>query len=71
MNITTDFNIDDEIKIKALNLKGRVIAVRVNTFGLEIYVKYYSNNDMKYDYFFEDELEHVKDEVPSFALGIV
>ena len=67
MEIKIDFNIGENVHIKPLDLDGRVTAVTVTSDGTEIKCKYYSSSESKYDWFFEDELEHVKEKNVGFA----
>lgn len=59
MTIDYKFTIGQEVMIKELGLKGKVIALFTGRRGNEINVRYCSNG--KYDdiYFYEDELEVV------------
>ena len=43
MEIKIDYNIDDKVNIKPLNLEGRITGITITRDGLEIKCKYYSS----------------------------
>ena len=55
--IKLKFDVNEHVMIKTLKLEGRVCYSKYSNWGLEYYVKYYNDGAVKYDYFFEDELE--------------
>jgi hypothetical protein len=59
MTIDYKFSIGDIVKIKELELNGRVISVWSGRRGNEIQVIYFCNGKREEVYFFEDELEGV------------
>lgn len=67
MEIKIDYNIDDKVNIKPLNLEGRVTGITITRDGLEIKCKYYAGNESKYDWFYEDELEHLREKNVGFV----
>jgi len=67
MEVSVDYNMDEKVTIKPLNLDGRIVALTITRDGLEIKCKYYSGNEPKYDWFFEDELEHIKEKNVGFT----
>ena len=60
-NFHTAFRIKDEVKIKPYNTKGRVVSLWLKPEGLLIEVRYYTDREQKYEYFYEDELEFIKE----------
>lgn len=63
INIKSSFNFDDKVKIKPLKVEGRVSSFWLKWENcLLIEVRYYMNNELKTDYFFDDELEILKEE---------
>lgn len=63
INIKSSFNFDDKVKIKSLKVEGRVSSFWLKWENcLLIEVRYYMNNELKTDYFFDDELEILKEE---------
>jgi hypothetical protein len=63
-----DFNISDKVKIKELNVVGRVKAIYIDSEGLSYSVRYFHNFDLKTVYFLSDELEMV-DEFKKKEIG--
>lgn len=56
MEIKTHFEMSQRVRIKDLNIIGRVIAVWFES-KIQIRVRFWLNGDLKELYFFEDELE--------------
>lgn len=59
MTIDYKFAIGDVVKVKELELKGRVTSVWSGRRGNEIQVRHCTNGKYEDIYFFEDELEIV------------
>ena len=66
-HIKSSFKFDDKVEIKPLKVEGRVSSFwlkRENCLFIE--VRYFMNNELKTDYFFEDELEVIKEKKTGF-----
>ena len=62
IKIESNFNFDDKVKIKPLNVEGRISSFCLKWENyLLIEVRYFINNELKKNYFFEEELEVVKE----------
>ena len=57
MNISTKFNIKDNVYIVELERKGKILAIHINEEGISYKVRYFDNASAKEVYFFADELE--------------
>ena len=67
IKIESNFNFDDKVKIKPLNVEGKIASFWLRRSDwLLVEVRYFINNDMKTEYFFEDELEVVKEQKTGF-----
>lgn len=67
INIKSNFNFDDRVKILPLEVKGRVISFWAKEKDCSIIeVRYFINNEKKIDYFYEDELEVIKEQRTGF-----
>lgn len=66
-HIKSNFKFDDKVEIKPLDIEGRVISFwyrREDWLVLE--VRYFINNEVKTDYFYEEELEVIKEKKTGF-----
>ena len=62
IHIRSSFKFDDKVKIRPLNVEGRISSFWLKWENcLLIEVRYFINNELKTDYFFEEELEVVKE----------
>lgn len=52
--------IEDRVRIKELEIEGRVLTIWAVPQGIKYEVRYFHNGDAKTVYFFEDELEPTK-----------
>jgi hypothetical protein len=43
--------------VKLLNLKGKVVAIHLDEIGLTYKIRYFQEDNIKFTYFEEDELE--------------
>ena len=60
--IKSNFNFDDRVKILPLEVEGRVTSIWFKERDcIMIEVRYFINNEKKIEYFYEDELEIVKE----------
>lgn len=60
INVFSELDFDDIVRIKPLKVEGRVISFwlrRDNWFLVE--VRYFMNNKLESDYFYKDELEKI------------
>lgn len=62
----TVFKLQDEVKIKPYNTEGKVVSLWLKPEGLLIEVRYYTDKERKYEYFYEDELEFIKEKKTGF-----
>ena len=67
-NITSEFKIGDKVKVKPYNTEGRVASLWLKPEALLIEVRYYTDKERKYEYFYEDELEFVKETKTGFSV---
>lgn len=67
INIKSDFNFDDKVKILPLEVEGRVTSfwAKEKDYSM-IEVRYFINNEKKIEYFYEDELEVIKEQKTGF-----
>lgn len=54
--ITFPYSVGDEVLIKALDLKGRVVALLYDTEGVSIRIAYWSDGSRKVEWVFPDEV---------------
>ncbi len=52
-----DFKIHDKVKIKELNLTGRIKAIYIDSDGISYSIRFFKDGDPKTTYFYSDELE--------------
>ena len=64
--ITSSFKIGDKVKIKPFNTEGKVQSLWLKAEGLQIEVRYYTEKERKYEYFYEDELEFITEKKTGF-----
>ena len=64
--VITEFQYEDKVLIKPLELEGRVISFWRKPERLFIEVRYYQDKEKKSDFFWEEELEFVKDRHTGF-----
>ena len=62
----TVFKLQDEVRIKPYNTEGKVVSLWLKPEGLLIEVRYYTDKERKYEYFYEDELEFIKEKKTGF-----
>lgn len=62
MTLKTKFDKLQEVTILPLKLKGLVIAFYFGGLGLQYNVRYFKDLELKEIYFFENELEEVKED---------
>ena len=66
-HITSSFRFNDKVEIKPLKVEGRVVSFWLKEENyLMVEVRYFINNEKKIDYFFEDELEVIKEKKTGF-----
>lgn len=64
IHIKSSFKFDEKVKIKPLKVEGKVLSFWLKWENcLLIEVRYFMNDELKTDYFFEDELEILKEEI--------
>lgn len=61
MQINTIFNIDDNVRIKPLDLIGKIRGINVDRCGVRYDVKYFYSGEYKYCYFEEYDLIKMDD----------
>ena len=64
--IKTEFKFDDKVRVIPLDIEGVVTSFWLKPDKLNIEVRYYLNNERKQDYFYEDELEIIKEKSVGF-----
>lgn len=64
--ITTPFKIGDNVKVKPWNTEGKVTSLWLKPEGLLVEVRYYTDKERKYEYFYEDELEFITEKKTGF-----
>lgn len=57
MQINTDFDIGDIVKMKPLDYTGKVIAIYFADSRLQYRIKYFVSGKVEFEYFDSDELE--------------
>lgn len=62
MELNLKYNLHDKVKILPCELEGRIIAITITKDGYEYNVKYYADKEPKVNWFFEDELELLKEQ---------
>ena len=62
----TVFKLQDEVRIKPYNTEGKVVSLWLKPEGLLIEVRYYTDKERKYEYFYEDELEFIREKKTGF-----
>lgn len=65
-SIHTLFKLGDTVTVKPWNTEGRVMSMWYKPEGLLIEVRYYTDKERKFDYFYEDELEFVTEKKTGF-----
>ena len=65
-SILTPFKIGDTVFVKPWHTEGRVTTLWLKPEGLLIEVRYYTDKERKFDYFYEDELEFVTEKKTGF-----
>ena len=56
-NFSTIFKIGDKVRVIPYSMEGKVTSLWLKPEGLLIEVRYYTDKECKYEYFYEDELE--------------
>lgn len=64
--IKTEFKFDDKVRVIPLDIEGVVTSFWLKPDKLNVEVRYYLNNERKQDYFYEDELEIIKEKSVGF-----
>ena len=64
--ISTPYKIGDEVRIIPFNTEGTVCSLWLKPEGLQVEVRYYTEKERKYDYFFESELEFITEKKKGF-----
>lgn len=64
--VITEFQYEDRVLIKPLGLEGNVVSFWRKPERLFIEVRYYQDKEKKSDFFWEEELEFVKDKHTGF-----
>lgn len=64
--VITEFQYEDKVLIKPLGLEGNVVSFWRKPERLFIEVRYYKDKEKKSDFFWEEELEFVKDKHTGF-----
>lgn len=62
----TVFKIGDKVRVKPYSTEGKVTSLWLKPEGLLIEVRYYTDKERKYEYFYEDELEFVTEKKTGF-----
>ena len=62
MKVDTRYSLLDYVKIKELQVSGRIIGIFIGIGGVEYKVRYNAPNEYKEIYFFEDEIVSRTDE---------
>ena len=65
-HIFTPFKIGDIVFIKPWNTEGKVQTLWLKPEGLLVEVRYYTDKERKFEYFYEDELEFVTEKKTGF-----
>ena len=66
-NIKSKFKIDDKVEIKPLKVEGRVVSLWLkHPDVLLVEVRHFINNEKKFEYFYEEELEITKEKEVGF-----
>ena len=60
------FNLNDKVKVKDLNIKGRICGIYIGRNIIEYHVRYFSAGKAETSYFEPDELELITNE----AIGL-
>ena len=60
------FALKDKVHVKPWNTEGKVLSLWLKPEGLLIEVRYYTDKERKYEYFYEDELEFVTEKKTGF-----
>ena len=67
MKIESKFEIGDKVKIKPFGVDGVILSFWVKRKDLlMIEIRYFLNNDIKTEYFCEDEIEKIKKQKTGF-----
>lgn len=61
MQITTKYDINDEVHIPSLEVNGRVLSIEVTVYGTFYYVRYIKNGEVKKDNFLLEEISDKKE----------
>lgn len=66
-HIKSSFRFNDRVEILPLKVEGRVVSFWLKEENyLMVEVRYFINNEKKIEYFFEDELEVIKEKKTGF-----
>ena len=65
-SITSVFKLGDKVFVKPWNTEGKVVSMWLKPEGLSIEVRYYTDKERKYEYFYEDELNFVTEKKTGF-----
>lgn len=64
--IKVKYYIGDEVTIKPFALNGKVVSITISKNSFEYKVKYYQQNEQKYEWFEEEELDSIKQKEVGF-----
>lgn len=65
-HIHTLFRLGDIVTVKPWHTEGKVMSLWYKPEGLLIEVRYYTDKERKFEYFYEDELEFVTEKKTGF-----
>ena len=65
-HVYSAFKLNDKVFVKPWNTEGKVMSLWLKPEGLLIEVRYYTDKERKYEYFYEDELEFVTEKKTGF-----
>jgi hypothetical protein len=61
------YKLSDLVWIKLLNIKGRIVAIHLDNIGLTYKVRHFQEDDIKFTYFEESELESYTEDKESLT----
>lgn len=69
IRIETDFDFNEKVIIKPLEIEGTIESFWLNKAKeLKVEVRYFLKNEIKFDYFYCDELEVLKESKTGFTV---
>ena len=66
MNIEFEYNLKDEVRINALNVKGLVVGFYYGETGIQYQIAYWSSGTRKTQYVYKEELGEPSDSTLGF-----